>query len=147
MMIIPGIVSVLYLRSAPRKPLDSVAILPFLHSPDEAPLDSVSSQITEEVYERLVQLSSLSVSRIEDAADYVEGTKSAQVMGHDRGVRAVVLGRIEWSNGRIRVYVELIDAGDGAVLWSRQYQLNDEGDADFASTEIAGHLAAYFSSQ
>jgi TolB-like protein len=147
MMIIPGIASLLYLRSAPRKPLDSVAVLAFVHAPDEPSFKLLGEKITETLHMRLRQVSFLRVAASEAVAAYSSEAKSAQAVGHELGVRALVRGRIERIDDGLLISVELVDSGDNQVLWSRQYQANPEKDAAAVSKEIAGQLVRYFSSR
>jgi len=150
MTVIPGIVSLLYLRSAPRKPLDSLAVLPFSYSPDESSFEPLSGKITEELISRLAQLAqdaSLRIAPLEAVASYSFETRPAQTVGHELGVRAIVRGRIERREDRIRISAELVDSGNNAVLWSRQYELSGEEDVAAFQEEIARHLASFIRSQ
>jgi TolB-like protein len=147
MMIVPGIVSLLYLRSAPRKPLDTLAVLPFAHSPDEPRLASLSSQITSGLIRELGRNARLTVTPYETVASYLGDTRSAQELGHELGVRAILRGRIERRNGGFLVSAELADAGDNAVLWSRQFAISGEDELSALQAELATHLDSFLRSR
>jgi len=146
MMIIPGIVSLLYLRSAPRKPLDSLAVLPFAYSTDDSSFASLSRQITDGVIQLLQRNSRLTVVPFEAVASYRGDSRPAQEVGHELGVRAIVRGRIERRTERILISVELIDAGDNAVRWSRQFEIYGEDEVTAFQAELATHLDSFLRS-
>ena len=146
MMIVPGIISLLYLRSAPRKPLDSLAVLPFAYSPDEPPLASLSSQITEGLIHLLQRNARLTVVPFESVVSYSADSRSAQEVGHELGVRAIVRGRVERRNEGILIGADLIDAGDNAVLWSRQFEISGDDEVAVLQAELATHLDSFLRS-
>ena len=143
MMILPGIVSLLYLRSAPHKPIDSLAVLPFTYSSDDSEAGQLSERITGHLIWRLSQLPSLKVAPLETILPYKGETKSPQTVGHELGVRAIVQGRIERQDDNFYITAELFDSGDNGVLWSRRYQLTGDEDVAAFQEEIARHLADY----
>lgn len=143
MMILPGIVSFLYLRSAPRKPIDSLAVLPFAHSNKDPLPDQMSQRVTMHVYQQLSRLPNLKVVPLESAGAYHNDTRSAQAIGHELGVRAIVKGSVDKRAAGLYVTAELLDAGTNDLIWSGQYQLQtDDPDAvpDAIANDIADHI-------
>jgi len=147
MMIVPGIVSLLYLRSAPRKPLDSIAVLPFTNSSGDSEATQLGDRITADLILRLSQISNLTVVPREAILPYRDEARTVQIVGHELGVRAILRGRIERRADRILISAELIDAGDDAVLWSRQYELSGDDEVATFQEEIARHLTRFIRSQ
>ena len=147
MMMIPGILSLLYLRSAPRKPLDSVAVLPFAHRAGEPSLESMRRRIAEELHHRLTESSGLRIAPREAAQGDLGDVRTAQEIGHELGVRAILRGHIERRGERIRIRAELLDSGDNSVLWARQYELRGEADLAAFEEELARHVVSFLHSQ
>jgi TolB-like protein len=143
MMIVPGIVSLLYLRSAPRKPIDSLAVLPFTYPADDSEAASLSEQITLYLNLGLPQILGLRVAPRETIPQDPGDTRTAQEIGHQLGVRAIVRGRIERRTHGILISVELLDSGDSGLLWSRQYNLSGEDDVAAFEQEITQDLAGF----
>ena len=143
MMIIPGIVSLLYLRSAPHKPIDSMAVLPFASAGGDPDAERLSESITESLITRLSQIPNLTVASREAVMGYTTRQGDARVIGHELGVRAVVQGSIEKREDAFYLSVKLIDAGSDGVIWSQQYKLQAEDVAqlqDEIVKDITDHI-------
>ena len=123
MMIIPGIASLLYLRSAPRKPIDSIAVLPFRNASGDAEAESLCTWITEGLVQSLSRLPDLTVIAREQTFEYDGDVGDAMTTGHQLGARAIVRGSVETKDGSTTVRAELVDTGDNSVIWSQQYSL------------------------
>jgi TolB-like protein len=124
MMLIPGVLSLLYLRSAPRKPIDSLAVVPFRNLSGDAEGQSLSDGITERLTRSLAQLPDLVVVSRDAALPYKDSNADAKTIGHALGARAVVKGTVERQGDHLLVSAELLDSGDNSVVWSEQYSVN-----------------------
>jgi adenylate cyclase len=122
-MIIPGIISLLYLRSAPHKPIDSIAVLPFAAPEADSEAESLGDGITDALIRSLSQLPNLKVAPREASYRYQGVSTDAKSVGRELGVRAIVQGKIERLGDSLTIRAELIDAGDNSAIWSQQYQL------------------------
>ena len=121
LMLIPGIVSLLYLRTAPHKPIDSLAVLPFANARGDRDAESLSEFLTEKLTTSLSQLPNLTVISREAAALYKGKDTDARTAGHELGARAIVRGRVERRDDELLVSAELVDSGDNGIIWSQQY--------------------------
>jgi TolB-like protein len=121
MMFLPGILSVLYLSTAPRKPIDSIAVLPFRYANGDADAAALSSGITGQLTKGLSQLPNLTVIPQDTSMRYAGRQIDAKTAGHELGARAVVKGEIERQGANLIVRAELDDSGDNSVIWSEQY--------------------------
>ena len=121
MMILPGVISLLYLKTAPHKPIDSLAVLPFLYPAGDADAAALSSSLTERLTKGLERIPNVTVIPQDTAARYAGKQTDAKTAGHDLGARAIVQGRIERRGEDLSVSAELDDSGDNSVIWSQQY--------------------------
>jgi len=126
MMILPGIASLLYLRSAPHKPIDSMAVLPFASAGGDPDAERLGESISDNLITRLSQLPNLTVASREAVVGYKGQQGDARVIGHELGVRAVVQGSIEKREGAFYLSAKLVDAGSGDLIWSQQYKVRAE---------------------
>jgi TolB-like protein len=143
MMILPGVASFLYLRSAPHKPIDTMAVLPFSYSKGDALSGQMSERITTDLYQQLSQLSDLKVASLESTSVYRDDSRSAQTIGHELRVRAIVRGAVEKREDGLRVTAELLDAGTNDLIWSGQYQLRTDDPGSVPVTiakDITDHI-------
>jgi len=121
MMILPGVISLLYLKTAPHKPIDSLAVLPFLYPAGDADAAALSGGLTERLTKGLAQLPHVTVIPQDAATRYAGKPTDAKTAGHDLGARAIVQGKIERRGEDLNVSTELDDSGDNSVIWSQQY--------------------------
>ncbi|MBI4479569.1 MAG: hypothetical protein HY651_06065 [Acidobacteria bacterium] len=143
MMIIPGIVSLLYLRSAPHKPIDSLAVLPFASAGDDPDAERLSESISDDLINRLSQLPNLTVASREAVMGYKRQESDARVIGRGLGVRAVVQGSIQKRADVFYLSAKLLDAGSGELIWSQQYKLRASDVAAFQNElvkDITDHI-------
>ena len=143
MMILPGIASLLYLRSAPHKPIDSMAVLPFANAGGDPDAERLSESITENLITHLSQLPNLTVAPREAVMGYTAQQSDARVIGRELGVRAVVQGSTEKREGAFYLSAKLFDAGSGDLIWSQQYKVRAEDVAhlqDEIVKDITDHI-------
>ncbi len=129
--------------STTRKPIDSLAVLPFINASADPEAEFLSDGITESIINNLSQLSSLRVMARSTVFRYKGGESDPQNVGRELGVRAVLLGRVVQLRDRLSVRAELVDVADGAQVWGNQY--NRDASDIFAiqediSTEISAEL-------
>ena len=119
--IIPGIISHLYLRSAPRAPIDSVAVLPFENMSGDPENEYLSDGIAESLINSLSRLPNLKLMARDSAFRYKGNEADARTVGRELGVRAIIKGRVTRRGDNLTVSVAVIDASDNSQIWGQQY--------------------------
>jgi serine/threonine-protein kinase len=104
-----------------RAPIDSVAVLPFKNTDGDSSLEYLSDGIPESVVYALSRVSSLKVTSFSSVIRYKGQDKNAQELGHDLGVKAVVMGRIHRDGDDFAISAELVDVRDNTSLWGDHY--------------------------
>ncbi|HSO75649.1 MAG TPA: protein kinase [Blastocatellia bacterium] len=119
-----------------RRPINSVAILPFSNQTGDAKMDSISDEITEGIINHLFDLPHLRVTSYGSVEQYKGRQIDPQAVGNELGVRAVMIGRISKRDDVITVNAELVDAGDKSRIWGVQEKLK------FSELTLAHHRIA-----
>jgi serine/threonine protein kinase/Tfp pilus assembly protein PilF len=100
--------------------IDSIAVLPFANKNGDPNNELLSDGITESIISRLSQLSQLKVMARSTVFQYKGKEVDARKVGHDLGVRAVLMGRLMQQGDNLAISTELVNAADGTVLWAQQ---------------------------
>jgi eukaryotic-like serine/threonine-protein kinase len=119
-----------------RRPINSVAILPFSNQTDDAKMDSISDEITEGIINHLFELPPLRVISYGSVEQYKGRQLDPQAIGKELGVRAVMIGRISKRDDVITVNAELVDTRDKSRIWGAQEKLK------FSELMLAHHRLA-----
>ncbi len=104
------------------KPIDSLAVLPFVNVGGEANNEYLSDGISESLITGLSRIPELKVKSRDTVFRYKGQDRDAQEIGRELGVRAVLKGRLVQRGDSLSVSAELVDTSDGAVLWRNQYR-------------------------
>jgi len=112
-------VSVPACAPVPERP--SVAVLPFANLSEEQGQAYFADGLGDDLITQLSQISGLFVIDRNSTSGYRDKTIRPQKVACDLGVRYVLEGSVQRSGNRLRINVELIDAGDGHNLWSDRY--------------------------
>jgi eukaryotic-like serine/threonine-protein kinase len=109
-------------RTRSRKSIDSLAILPLANQSGDADLEYLSDGVTEALINNLSRIVKLRVMARSTVFRY-QGRElpDPQQVGHELGVRAVLLGRLLRRGDSLVLKLELVDAIDGSHLWGEQY--------------------------
>ena len=127
------------LRPLPSKP--SVAVLPFEDLGHHASGGVLAQGIAVDLSARLSQLPSLFVIARASAARFSLAEQDAGSIGRQLGVRYLVHGTTQRTDERIRVTVNLIDAEQGAELWSDRVD-RPVGDLFEVQDDLANEVAS-----
>ncbi len=122
-------------------PKKSLAVLPFValsNGPDD---EFFADGLTEEILNSLAQLPELRVTARTSAFAFKGQDVPVQQIGETLGVGHVVEGSVRRSGDRLRVTAQLVQAGDGFHLWSKNYD-RDYGDTILIQEDIAEQIAA-----
>jgi TolB-like protein len=106
--------------SAQAPPRLSILVLPFLNLGSEGGERFVDA-ITESLTTDLSRIPGAFVIARNTAFFYKDKAIDARQIGSELGVRYVMEGSVQGSNGRIRVNAQLIDAQTGAHLWAERF--------------------------
>lgn len=119
----------------------SIAVLPF-RVLDDSRADKAYLEIAmaDAVISRLGRLQRVSVRSTSAVQRYAEGDHDPIAVGRALGVDAILDGRIQTSEGRIRVTAQLVGARDGASLWTETFD-NDASDIFVLQDAIAARVA------
>jgi TolB-like protein/DNA-binding winged helix-turn-helix (wHTH) protein/Tfp pilus assembly protein PilF len=114
------------------KEVKAIAVLPFknIDSNDENGLLGIG--MADAVITRLSQTKSIIVRQTNAVIRYADTTPEAIKVGREINVDAVLDGKIQKANGRIRVSVRLYRVKDGALLWAESF---DEFERDIFSLQ------------
>ena len=109
-------------RPRSRKSIDSLAILPLANQSGDADLEYLSEGVTEALINNLSRVAKLRVMARSTVFRYQgRETPDPQRVGHELGVRAVLVGRLFRRADSLVIKLELVDAIDGSHLWGDQF--------------------------
>jgi serine/threonine-protein kinase len=123
-----------------RKPIDSLAVLPFENLSRDAEYEYLSDGITGSLINVLATVPKLRVMAQSTVFRYKGRSADPQIVGSELNVRAVLTGRIVQSGGSLRIGAELVDAATGLQLWGAQYN-RASGDIFAIQDEISQEIS------
>ena len=121
-LVLGGVGLVAYLRARNTEvAIDSIAVLPFVNASNDPNTEYLSDGITESVISSLSQLPQLKVMARSTVFSYKGKDVDPRKVGHDLGVRAVLMGRLIQQGDNLTIRTELVNVSDGTELWGQQY--------------------------
>jgi TolB-like protein/tetratricopeptide (TPR) repeat protein len=105
----------------PTESLPSIAVLPFANFSDDKEQEYFSDGLAEEIINALAQIVGLKVIARTSAFAFKGQNTDIRRIAETLGVANILEGSVRRSGNRIRVTAQLINATDGAHLWSRRY--------------------------
>ncbi len=121
-------------------PIDSIAVLPFENTSEDANLEYLSDGITENIINTLSRLPNLRVSPRSSVFYYKGKPEDPHTIGQALRVRAVLTGKIVQRGDVLTIQTELIDVDRKAQIWGQQYN-RPSSDVINLQTEIANTIA------
>ncbi|MFQ5641379.1 MAG: hypothetical protein ACE5IR_25650, partial [bacterium] len=103
------------------KPIDSIAVLPFVNSNNDPDIEYLGDGITETLITKLSLLPQLRVMARSTVFRFKGKDVTPQQVGEQLNVRAVLMGEIVQRDDVLRLNAELVDVSDGAQIWGDQY--------------------------
>jgi eukaryotic-like serine/threonine-protein kinase len=122
-------------------PAPSIAVLPLTNMSGDKEQEYFSDGLTEEIINTLVQIPGLKVIARTSAFAFKGQNVDIRKIAETLGVAHVLEGSVRRSANRIRVTAQLINAADGAHLWSQRYD-RELTDVFSVQDEIAAAIAA-----
>ncbi len=99
----------------------SIAVLPFTAMSESREHEFLADGIVEDLTTHLARLPGFLVIARNSSFAYKGQSPDIRAVGRDLGVRYVVEGSLRSMGARLRVTVELIDAGTGNHIWAEQF--------------------------
>jgi TolB-like protein len=119
----------------------SIVVLPFANLSGDPAQDYFADGITENLTTDLSRLSGASVIARNTAFTFKGKNVDAREIGKELGVRYVLEGSVQRDASRMRVNVQLIDAGTGNHLWADRFD-KPAADVFEMQDEIVARLAS-----
>jgi adenylate cyclase len=108
-------------QSLPLSAKPSIAVLPFANLSEDPQQEYFSDGITNDIITDLSKFRSLMVLAANTVFTYKGKAVRAEKIAQELGVRYVVEGSVQKLGDRVRINVQLIDAGEGHHLWAERY--------------------------
>jgi class 3 adenylate cyclase/TolB-like protein/Flp pilus assembly protein TadD len=124
--------------------LPSIAVLLFANQSGDATQDYFADGLTEDITRALGRFRELTVMAYGAVLPYRNKQLPPMQIGHALNARYLVGGSVRRDGQRVRVTVQLIDAGNGTQLWADQYddQITDIFEVqERIARRVAGSLA------
>jgi TolB-like protein/Tfp pilus assembly protein PilF len=118
----------------------SIAVLPFANLSAEKDQEYFSDGLAEEIINLLAQISGLKVIARTSAFAFRGKEEDIRGIADTLGVTTILQGSVRRAANRIRVTVQLINASDGAHLWSERYD-REMTDVFAVQDEISAAIA------
>ena len=120
-----------------------VAVLPFEYSGANADLAAFAEGLTEDIVTGLSRFSYLRVIARSSALRYARATVDVRTVGKELGARYVMQGSLRHAGARLRLAVQLIDAGSGVHLWAETFDRTFHPEEIFAlQDEIVARIVS-----
>lgn len=120
--------------------VDSIAVMPFVHSGDNPDLEYLSDGLTENVINRLSRSSDLKVVARGSVYRYKDKAIDPQLVGRELGVQGILIGKVVQHGSDLSISAELVDARNGRHVWGERYNRKN-GDLQFLQSELAQDIA------
>ncbi|MGQ0762506.1 MAG: tetratricopeptide repeat protein [Acidobacteriota bacterium] len=101
--------------------IDSIAVLPFVNASGNADLEYLSDGMTETLMGNLSQIPNLHVKARSLVFRYKGKETNPQTIGQELNVQAILNGRVVQHGTDLILYLELVDAATGNLIWSDSY--------------------------
>ena len=133
-------IAVVYLMSRGGGAIDSIAVLPLANLSQEEGEEYFVSGMTDELISRLARVGGLTVISRTSTMRYRDTTKPLPEIARELGVEAVLNGSVLRIGDRVRIAVELINAGTDRSMWAESYE-RDIRDVLRLQSEVAQDIA------
>jgi len=112
----------LYFSPGHNRPLDSVAVMPFVNEGHDPESDYLSDGITESIIDGLSQLPNLRVMGRSTVFRYKGKETDPQKAGHELKVGAVMTGRVLERGQDVVIHANLVKVANGTEIWGARYE-------------------------
>jgi adenylate cyclase len=105
----------------PLPDMPSIAVLPFTNQSSDPQEEYFSDGISDQLISDLSRLPGLFVIARTSSFTYKNKAARAQDIGREFGVKYVLEGSVRKAPDRVRIGVELVDAGSGTEMWTQRF--------------------------
>jgi adenylate cyclase len=122
----------------------TVAVLPFVTLSTGPADDYFGDGLTEDIINALGRFSQLAVLARNAVFPYKGKQLRSEELGRELGARYLVEGSVRRSSDNVRISVQLVDASNGTLLWSTQYNAEPKeifSIQDNITRQVTGALA------
>jgi eukaryotic-like serine/threonine-protein kinase len=116
-----GCLALLFYFVRTGKPIDSIAVLPFVNVSGDPNTEYLADGITESTINSLSHLPRLAVIARSAVFRYKGREIDPQAVARELKVQAVLMGRVVQRGDNLQISAELLDASNNHVLWTEQY--------------------------
>lgn len=121
--------------------MKTVAVMPFQNINKDSSSEFFSDGITEDILTQISRISDLNVISNSTMALFKNSKKSVQEIGRELNAGTILEGSVRRMDGKIRIFVQLVDATSGENLWAEIY------DRDYSKVfEIQSEIAEIIAS-
>ena len=122
------------------KPLDSLAVLPFVNAGADPAAEYLSDGVTESIINNLSQLNKLSVRSFSSVVQYKKRDVGPQQAGRELNVGVVLTGRLAPRGDDLDINAELIEVKSNRQIWGQRYTRR-KADLLIAQEEISSEVS------
>ena len=138
---VSGVCAYFLLSRKNRPPIQSIAVMPFINESGNAAVDYLSDGMTDTLISQLSQLTDLNVKARSSVFRYKGKETTAQTVGKELNVQAILNGRFAQRGDQLILTLELVDAQNENVIWSEQYN-RSQSDLVKLQTDIARDVSS-----
>jgi TolB-like protein/Tfp pilus assembly protein PilF len=121
-------------------PPKSIAVLPFENLSDDKGAAYFADGVQDQILTKLAGIADLKVISRTSTEKYKSKPEDLKTVSQQLGVANVLEGTVQKAGGKVRVTVQLIDAGADSHLWAKTYDRDIE-DIFAVETEVAQEIA------
>src|SRR5205809_4186063 len=121
-------------------PQKSIAVLPFENLSDDKGAAYFADGIQDEILTKLASIADLKVISRTSTARYKSKPEDLRTVSQQLGVATVLEGSVQKAADKVRINVQLIDAGADSHLWAKTYD-RDIKDVFTVESEVAQEIA------
>jgi TolB-like protein/Tfp pilus assembly protein PilF len=121
-------------------PKKSIAVLPFENLSDDKSAAYFAEGIQDEILTKLASIADLKVISRTSTAKYKSKPEDLKTVSQQLGVANVLEGSVQKAADKVRVNVQLIDAGADSHLWAKSYD-GDIKDVFAVESQVAQEIA------
>ncbi|PYT00787.1 MAG: hypothetical protein DMF63_05635 [Acidobacteria bacterium] len=120
--VVAGVGGYLLYGRAAAKPIESLAVMPFVNETGSADVEYLSDGMTESLINSLSKIPNLSVKARSTVFRYKNQTVDPVIVGKELAVPAVLNGHILQRGDDLTVYLSLVDTKTGGQIWGDSYE-------------------------
>ena len=110
-----------YFARPAKRPIESIAVLPFQNESGSADLEYLSDGMAETLISNLSQLPNLDVKARSSVFRYKGKATDAKTIARELNVQAFLNGRVRQRGSDLSLFIELVDAQTEKAIWSQTY--------------------------